>query len=208
MTAMVSHGTHTQYAQHGCRCVLCRRAASRARTLWRLRVEENGGELLSVPATGTLRRLQALAAIGWSTRAVAERAGVSPGSLRTFLYAPSKRVLPARAEAVATVYEELCMTLGPSKTSIAAARKRGWAPPLAWDDIDHDEAPQGVALQRRNSLRREQRLDEITDLLDAGETPVEIAARYGVQPRALANQAYRAGRHDLGRRLNRKEVAA
>jgi hypothetical protein len=64
-----------------------------------------------------------------------------------------EQVTAGRARQVAALYDDLSMTPPPEtnqRERIAAsrsrnfARQRGWAPPLAWDDIDNDEAPATV----------------------------------------------------------------
>lgn len=144
MTVFV-HGTASGYTYRGCRCEPCRDAAVLARKRYRLRALERGGPLTTDP-TGTVRRVQALVALGWPVRLIAEEANVNEKSLRTFMYSPGDTVTVTRAEAIAVVFERLCMTRGPSKASATIARKRGYVPPLAWDDIDDpNEVPEGVA---------------------------------------------------------------
>jgi len=85
---------------------------------------------------GLVRRVRALQAIGWPQRAIAAAAGVS---LPTISYLAQDRLVGAwgRVDAgVRAAYERLHMTPGPSQASRDLARRRGWAPPLAWDDID------------------------------------------------------------------------
>lgn len=97
-----------------------------------------------VPALGARRRVQALAWMGWPNREIARRIGCSPRSLPTLL---SRGRISARlAHRIADVYEQLSTVLGPSRIAAAKARQLGFAPPLAWDDIDNErERPKGVA---------------------------------------------------------------
>lgn len=100
-----------------------------------------------VDSTGTRRRVQALAWMGWPCREVAARAGTTERSLHT-LIRPDRRISAALAARVAAVYEELCMRPGPSRITASKARGRGHAPPLAWDEVDIDDPsarPRGVA---------------------------------------------------------------
>lgn len=100
-----------------------------------------------VDSTGTRRRVQALAWMGWPCREIAARAGTTERSLHR-LIRPDRRISAALAARVAAVYEELCMTPGPSRITASKARGAGHAPPLAWDGVDIDDPkarPVGVA---------------------------------------------------------------
>ncbi|WP_299960495.1 helix-turn-helix domain containing protein [uncultured Modestobacter sp.] len=107
-----------------------------------------------VDATGTRRRLQALAAIGWSPELLADKLARRPSSLRCSMTSPSVTARTARD--VAALYERLSNTPPLRATSkqcaaVHAARAhavaRGWSPPMAWEDIDTDPCPRptGVA---------------------------------------------------------------
>lgn len=117
------------------------------RTRW-IRVESERA-LLSVPLvphdshrgvdpTGTRRRIQALAWMGWPAAEVAVRAGTTPATLRTLIL-PHRRPSVALARRVARVYDELSMVPGPSAAAASKARGLGFAPPLAWDDETIDD---------------------------------------------------------------------
>lgn len=122
----------------------------------RIRVE-NERALLAVPlvardshrgvnSTGTRRRVQALAWMGWPCSEVARRAGIPETTLRTLIL-PSRRISVAYAHRVAAVYEELSFRRGPSRISAGKARQLGFVPPLAWDEdtIDDPRArPHGI----------------------------------------------------------------
>lgn len=91
----------------------------------------------TVDATGTRRRTQALVAIGWPLDDLADRAGVSR---RTLTRATTgETVTPALAASVATIYEQLSMTVGPSRMARLVAARKGWPPPLAWDEDRIDD---------------------------------------------------------------------
>ncbi|MFC9949227.1 hypothetical protein ACFVIN_01440 [Streptomyces prasinus] len=99
----------------------------------------------TVPAAGTIRRLQALAVAGWPQRRLAREAGLAVSSLAGLMKADIVPVATARA--VAAVYARysgaspgLC---GVSHLHARAARDRaataGWAPAAAWDDDTIDD---------------------------------------------------------------------
>jgi hypothetical protein len=98
-----------------------------------------------VPSLITARKLRALAAIGWPSYVLAERMGVSR-QLLTRLRLVDRRcksVFTSTAEKIDALYLELHMIPGPSPTMRRRAAANGWAPPLAWNDIDDpDETPQ------------------------------------------------------------------
>lgn len=89
-----------------------------------------------MPALGTVRRIQALHALGWPLSEIARRIGVYRASLDRTLKAA--QVQAGTARRVRDLYEELCMTPGPSLRARKHALEKGWKPPLWWDDIDSD----------------------------------------------------------------------
>ncbi len=99
-------------------------------------------------ATGTRRRLQALATLGWSVTSLAARSELPVRTLRRAL--TSTTVTADTARAVARLYDQLQTTPAAHRTpgeqaaaarTKAAAQGAGWRGPLAWDDIDHDHDP-------------------------------------------------------------------
>lgn len=109
--------------------------------------------LALVDATGTRRRLQALAATGRPLKRIAKHLGCAPSELR--LWMRQERVTAATALKVGAVYEELWdKPYMPATEYERAARERAleyarrqmhWAPPAAWDCIDDPrERPKGL----------------------------------------------------------------
>jgi len=99
-----------------------------------------------VDSTGTRRRVQALAWMGWPVREVAAMAGTTAATLRTLIL-PTRRPSYSLARRVVDVYERISHVPGPSRITAGKARGLGFAPPLAWDDetIDDPKArPAGV----------------------------------------------------------------
>jgi hypothetical protein len=92
-----------------------------------------------VDATGTVRRVQALVALGWPVNHIASRAGLSAENSSYILRRP--RVYASTAKAIADVYEELRRKRpeknGVIKAHVAVAKNRAarakWAPPRYWD---------------------------------------------------------------------------
>jgi hypothetical protein len=104
------------------------------------------GATVSVDATGTARRLQALVALGWSQAKLAAALGVGPPNLFKTMNSPA--VYAETARKVRALYDELWDQPPPESThrdKIAASRARnvartkGWLPPMAWDDNEIDD---------------------------------------------------------------------
>lgn len=103
-----------------------------------------------VPAYRATRRVQALACLGWSCRAIADRIGVARSTV-VALAAGADTVRADTFLAIRRLYDELWDHPAPDGADkyaragrarvINHARRQQWAPPAAWDDIDRDEAP-------------------------------------------------------------------
>ncbi|MFB4320645.1 hypothetical protein [Actinomadura sp. 21ATH] len=104
-----------------------------------------------IDATGTRRRVHALAVAGWPHAQVAAHIGTARGNLTAAIKQP--RVTVATALKVRAACRAL-WGLDPASHGVAphrveATRRRaqqaGWAPLAAWDDIDDPaERPQGI----------------------------------------------------------------
>lgn len=154
------HGdTHTAYTTWRCRCPGARRAGA----VYRWQKANGTHQPKLVTALGTGRRIRALMAAGWSQAQIGEAVGL-PASMISHL-SRTDRLMQATADRVAEVYDKLSADIPPRTRGGTYARnmamKRGWAPPLAWDNIDDPEAvPQSpedsgavdeVAVRRRLS---------------------------------------------------------
>ena len=136
------HGTNRGYLA-GCGEACCKAAHAAYRRDLRSRQYLAGGPL-TVDATGTQRRIQALTALGWPGYWIDDEIG----RVRTYttnILAQRAHVLASTADLIADVYDRLSMTLPPTDTLAQRqvvsrarnlARRKGWPPPLAWDDID------------------------------------------------------------------------
>lgn len=146
------HGDANAYANAGCRCPDAR--ADRARKIKQWRYDRAHGRTYRVPALGARRRLRALMAIGWDMRTVAAMLGRHDrldGIVRS--NSTQQTVTRALDRRIRVLYDRLSATPGPSEFARGAARTHGYAPPLAWDNIDDpDEQPSGVAGKPRCSI--------------------------------------------------------
>lgn len=135
------HGTNAGYIAHrrenGVACDECKRG--RATYQRRRNYDQQLGRPRIIPSIGVQRRVHALQRMGWSLRVIALECGWAvPQDLYYALHSPtcSRRTWLR----VARTYERLCMTSPPRTSGSVRARNRaerlGYAPPLAWDNID------------------------------------------------------------------------
>jgi hypothetical protein len=98
---------------------------------------------------GVQRRLQALAVIGYSCPSIAKIIGCHPSTLNLIRKDLPSFIRYDFAVRVVEAYDRLHMTPLDKPTTSAAARRtaaeHGWASPMAWDDIDHDDSPTVLA---------------------------------------------------------------
>lgn len=174
--AATRHGTYVAYSFYGCRCGSAREQYRIYRKRWR----EGRASPRMVDVTGTRRRLQALAVIGWSPALLATRLGWrAPNSVRNLMSATGPAQVNIRtAAAVCALYDDLAMTAGPSMRARRHAERAGWVPPLAWDDANLDDPAAGPAPQWRPQPRLVDRRTGVdhaaVTLACAGRLPTSI----------------------------------
>lgn len=206
---MTSHcGSVRGYQDHvrdgSPKCAPCRRAHADKRAAYRRRRYLQHAPL-SVDATGTRRRIHALAAVGYSLAEQSRRlgmeiSGASAIARRTWVWVTT-------AEKVRALYDELSMVPGNNNRARNEAKRRGWPPPLAWDDetIDDPRArpvlgsaldrragvvPDEIAIQSamrgyRVGLRPVERAEAVHRLTAAGHPAAEIAHRLRIEERSV-----------------------
>lgn len=106
------------------------------------RLHRNGGQPLLQPAHGTIRRLQALCALGWTHRQIGARLGVTPSRVSHIIRLTQDAVLIDTARRVADLYDQISMVVPAGRDASYARReaaRKGWAPPLSWDDDTIDD---------------------------------------------------------------------
>lgn len=142
----------------------------------------DGGGLVS--PLGTRRRVEALQALGWSRRSQEERLGWCRSRL-TGVCGASK-IMARNAKAVTGLFEVLSGTPGPSDAVRAYAARRGYVPPLAWDDPDDpDEVP---------SMPEDKRIlfpDRVAELEYLHVPRSKMPEMLGMQPDSFERQVYR-----------------
>ena len=150
-----------------------------------------------VDATGSRRRLQALAVMGWPTLRIANMLGKLDPQTYQYIQSGRNRTVRRRtAEAITELYNQMWDQRGPSKRTSALALRKGWAPPLAWDDehIDDPRAhPVGQGWTPRSQSQREAVVEDFLDTWDHHRGDIDIAAsRLGMKPGTLERALYRA----------------
>lgn len=108
-----------------------------------------------VPAIGTARRLQALAAMGWPVTRSGIEAGISDTHARNLAGGRRQLVTSEVARKVDAYYRPRCMRPGPSACARTVARRNGWVSALAWNDIDDPkDKPHCIPGAQRRTSRK------------------------------------------------------
>ena len=122
-----------------------------------------------VDATGARRRLQALAVMGWSQRALSDRSGVGARLVHHIQSGGVTTTAVRNVEAIARMYTEIQDVRGGSEQTANLAVLKGWDPPAAWDDVD-DPGEKTLGMMEREAA--------------------EFAARVEANRRAVAELSY------------------
>lgn len=140
-----------------------------------------------IDATGSRRRIQALAAIGWPQDALAGRTG------RLKDIAHVERVTAGTARRIAAAYQELSTRPGPSSSAAIRARNKGWAMPAGFEDLDIDD-PRTVPHDLTSRGRTPEELVEDADFIrdTTGADWSDVAERLGVHVNVLHTYRTRA----------------
>ncbi|WP_347956115.1 hypothetical protein [Gordonia aichiensis] len=156
-------------------------------TCWPLEAPDS----VLVDSTGTVRRLQGLAVLGWSCGALADRLGTSSRALQPVVAGRIHHVKAQRARAVRDLYDELSMTVGGSARTVTVARKNGWVAPLAWDDDTIDD-PAALPDTSTATVSTEDRIAEYEWLCVSGVDPVRAAGQAGISTVTIKRHKQRA----------------
>jgi hypothetical protein len=176
-----------------------------------LRVSLDLADGAHVNATGTVRRLQALMAIGHSGAELATLMGWTTQNMWTLVR--SKTLVQVRTQRlVAEMYEELWDKPGTNTRARNLAARKGWAVPMAWDDdkIDNPDATAAVPTDKPRTGRPiEYVIEDFRDTFDYHQGDVSLAAhRLGMNPVALTGALYRARRSGIEIEFTMKAVSA
>lgn len=146
-----------------------------------------GGEGF-VETIGTVRRLQALVAIGWSFADLAKMLGTHRNVLLAILQ--RDRIRAVRAREIAELFAQLHLIPGPSTRARRHAIDNGWFVPFAWDEDTIDD-PDATADLGGKSTWMQQYEDH---RWVHGEDRSAIAAAMNIDPASLKRQLGRKGK--------------
>lgn len=176
--------TQTCNTSHGCRCSACRANHRDYQYFYRHMVAAGRRDAFEtlVPVTGTQRRIQALMHLGWSQVELGRRLGVSQSQV-SLLIRQRRSVTKNTHARVSALFEALCLQIPPATTkgqrvsvnkTRALARRNGWLPPLAWDDIDSDPDPRAQVDVNETPVADDEP-EEVEDAPDVDEVAIELA---------------------------------
>lgn len=147
-----------------------------------------------VKALGSVRRVRALHALGYSWARLEREIGTySLGEIKNLAYGRKTVVEAHHAVSIARTYDRLCMSLPATSnkhelSGITRARNtsraQGWLPPLAWDDIDNLAEKPNLGRERTN-YRTADLIAEWEHLRRAGVSDHRAAQQLGVTPAAI-----------------------
>lgn len=199
-----SSAGYTAHTERGeAHCQPCKDAKAAWMRRYKIRTYLAKGNM-RVDAAGVRRRLHALQRMGWSYTHLAPRFGVSYQAVAS--WADEATVYRSTVERVRAVYDELWDQPGPSVIARQRAERKGWAPPLAWDDdtIDDPRArPVGIGSWERAGgaideiavhravhgdrvyLRPVERAEAVRRLRAQGMSGRQIAERLGIAARSV-----------------------
>lgn len=156
-----------------------------------------------VPAWGTVRRVRALSALGWTAEQIAEAAGVSRGAIAVYLRGHRQWVPRGFAQAVAVAYQRLGGGAAPeTRVSVQVRREAavtGWCTPAGWDDHWLDLSPDELVAELGREVARmdETELRRSWEAEREGELSPLVVAAAGEWRRVKA-EALRERRGSVG----------
>lgn len=145
-----------------------------------------------VDSTGTLRRAQALYAIGYPIYRIAEGVPMATNHLGRLLNQQPPTVSITVADGMKNLYEQLRWRPGTSPYAVHDARRRGFHGPFAWDgNIDDPSAKPENAKPYKPAAKYKRdpdRIREIEHLYLLGESPQQIAKQLGGNEKYIGDQ--------------------
>jgi hypothetical protein len=148
-----------------------------------------------VPAIGTVRRMQALHAFGYTLTYLAGELGWTVTNASRLYDDTTAQVLARTAREVDLLFRRLQMTPPPDTFGSRRARARGlakgWALPLFWDEDSIDSRLVGdyyVQDARRDKRTKVHFAVTYAELINLGYSDNDIARRMGIQLESLQRQ--------------------
>lgn len=138
---------------------------------------------------GTARRLRALMAMGYSQGHLARELGTDQSRVSKLMLNSGAHITTGTRDRVIKLYDRLSMTPGPSQQARDRAHRKGWPPPLAWDDdIIDDPAAQPARRHRQRYVPWDEKYKELRQL---GYSDLQILDRLKIQPESMLRQLNR-----------------
>lgn len=112
-----------------------------------------------VPALGCMRRVQALHAIGYTRSQLADLLDLPKDFLEKLARGRKVRISRENAQKIVEGYRTLCVqplhNTGNANRARTWAKKAGYYPPMAWDDIDDPQQRPSIYPKRRKNRKAE-----------------------------------------------------
>lgn len=135
---------------------------------------------------GATRRLRALHRIGWPLTTLAEHGPLTSSQLQILTSRPRRTIPWSKWLAVAELYERFSGTPGPSNRARTHGTRKGWPPPLDWEDHDIDDPRVVIVADPPKPLTQsQQRAVRVQALTARGRSATEIAAQLGISVRQV-----------------------
>jgi transcriptional regulator with XRE-family HTH domain len=149
---------------------------------------DHRGYGVRVDSTGSLRRLRALHALGWTQTAIARHIGWTVQNLNRYFISEPDAINRSTAVAITVLFNELQLTPGPSERARRHAKKQGWLPPLAWDEdeIDNPAAKPDLGAHRTVGFT-----ERYTEMRELGFNDLQILRKWKIHPESLLRQLNR-----------------
>lgn len=138
---------------------------------------------------GSCRRIRALVALGYTQQILSKESGLDPSWIsKLAMNNRRQRVNADTAMRVNELYDRLSMTPGPSEAARNRAHRKGWMPPLAWDDdtIDSPEAQPNPGHEEKIGF-----VEKFLEMRELDYSDLVIAQRWKIQPASLLRQLHR-----------------
>ncbi|MGW0579945.1 hypothetical protein ACWD25_29155 [Streptomyces sp. NPDC002920] len=175
----------------------------RARAILNIPIGPPPADLTVTAATGTIRRLRALACLGHTLDSIGGEINISRWRLGRIITGTYTEIDTATADKVTQVYRRLSTFRSNNPHTIRRARAEAWHGPLAWDDIDNPDCQPEPDAPYEAVTKYERDPDknaEIEHLYLLGESPEQIAKQLGNNEKYINDQ--------LGAILRRRAEAA
>lgn len=175
----------------------------RARAILNIPIGPPPADPTIVDATGTVRRLRALACLGHTLDSIGAETGLSRWRLGRIITGKFTEIDTEAAEKIARAYRFLSTFRSDNPHTIHRARNAGWHGPLAWDDIDDPACqPETEVLDDSKASRKPKVFADparVARLTAEGLTAEQIARRIGCHKRTVVRARGRVQPQEVAR---------